>query len=272
MASNSLGTTNSNDIAFLTLGKVPTVTTVEATNTTPISAQLNAIINANYFSTTVSFEYGTSTSYGNTVAATQSPVTGNTNTNVSSNIIGLTGGITYHFRVKAVNSFGTAYGTDKTFIAVYAIGGNVNGGIIFYIDGTGQHGLVCAPTDQVTIAGADWGCYNSTITGADGTALGTGNQNTIDIVNGCLTEGIAAKICYDLDLNGYTDWYLPSKDELDLMYTNLKAAGLSSFSSDFYWSSSEYSYGSAWLQDFRNGTKSANVKFGKLDVRAVRSF
>jgi hypothetical protein len=271
-AVNSLGTTYSNDITFTTLGQVPIVTTLAATSITPMAAQLNATVNANYLSTVVTFEYGSTISYGNTTTATQSPVTGNTSTNVSADITGLVVGATYHFRAKAENSLGTTYGSDMIFSAVYVIGGNANGGIIFYIDVTGLHGLVCAPTNQSTSAA--WGCSGTTLLGADGTAIGTGNQNTIDIINGCSTTGIAAKICYDLVLNGYTDWFLPSSEELGFMYTNLKANGLGSFANSYYWSSTEVSYNGAWALQFQDGSQNVfgMYKYSNYNVRAVRAF
>ena len=114
-AVNSLGTTYSDDITFTTLGQVPTVTTLAATNTNISSATLNGSVNANYLSTDVTFEYGTTTNYGSTASATQTPVTGNTITNASVSITGLFEGTIYHFRVKAVNSLGTSYGSDMTF-------------------------------------------------------------------------------------------------------------------------------------------------------------
>jgi len=134
-----------------------------------------------------------------------------------------------------------------------------------------RHGLIAAPSDQST--GAEWGCYGTNITGANGSAIGTGAQNTIDIVNGCTTTGIAARICNDLVLNGYSDWYLPSKDELNKLYLNKTSIG--GFASNYYWSSSEYVGGetySAWGQDFSNGSRG---NYGKNDanyVRAVRTF
>jgi uncharacterized protein (TIGR02145 family) len=112
---NSLGTTYSNDLTFTTLGLVPTVTTLAATSISSTGATLNGTVNANYLSTIVTFEYGTTTSYGSNAPATQSPLTGSTNTNVGSSITELTGGTIYHFRVKAVNSLGTSYGSDMTF-------------------------------------------------------------------------------------------------------------------------------------------------------------
>ncbi|MBK6966763.1 MAG: DUF1566 domain-containing protein [Bacteroidales bacterium] len=130
------------------------------------------------------------------------------------------------------------------------------------------HGLIAAPYDQ---GGAQWGCSGTAITGADGTALGTGNQNTTDIMADCATAGIAARICGDLVLNGYIDWYLPSKDELNKLYINRIAIG--GFASAFYWSSSEADAGNAWGQSLHHGGQQANLKSTNGDrVRAVRAF
>ena len=146
-----------------------------------------------------------------------------------------------------------------------AIGDTHQGGIIFYLDGLGG-GLIAAPTDQSS--GAQWGCYGTLISGADGTAIGTGAQNTIDIEAGCSTAGTAADICANLELSGYTDWYLPSKDELYKLYLNRTAVG--GFAFAWYWSSTENGYGGAWsLRNYSWGT------FTKEDyyyVRAVRAF
>lgn len=151
------------------------------------------------------------------------------------------------------------------------------GGVIFYLDGTGG-GLVCTVSDLSSEA--QWGCFGTVISGADGTAIGTGAQNTIDIEAGCTTPGIAADICANLSLNGYTDWFLPSKDELNEMYINKAAIdataianGGAAFASANYWSSSEYSNHTAWEQNFNSGNQYHDYGKGNPNrVRAVRAF
>jgi len=93
----------------------PTVTTGSATSVTETSATLNGTVNANDLSTTVTFEYGLTDSYGSEVTADQSPVTGSTATAVSTDLSSLTASTTYHYRVKAVSTGGTTYGDDMEF-------------------------------------------------------------------------------------------------------------------------------------------------------------
>ena len=163
-----------------------------------------------------------------------------------------------------------------------AIGDSHQGGIIFYLDANGG-GLIAAPTDQSS--SAEWGCYGTGISGADGTAIGTGNQNTIDIEAGCTTSGTAADICANLTLGGYSDWFLPSQDELNLMWINLADSdgdgenygvtdpnNLGGFAYNFYWSSTEgVNYG-ALFQSFSSGGQTDSYKYDINNVRAVRAF
>ncbi len=112
---NSEGTTNGGDMSFTTLVPKPAATTNAATSISSTGATLNGSINAKNGSTTVTFEYGLTTSYGTTVTADQSPVTGSAATSVSKAITGLAAGVTYHYRVVGVNAGGTTYGLDKSF-------------------------------------------------------------------------------------------------------------------------------------------------------------
>jgi len=117
-----------NDFLSFT-GLKPTTSTQAASVITTTGAILNGTVNANDLSTTVTFEYGTTTDYGSTATATQNPVSGHDNTAVSAAISDLSPGTTYHFRVKSVNSLGTVYGSDYVFITFN----------ITDIDGNGYH-------------------------------------------------------------------------------------------------------------------------------------
>jgi hypothetical protein len=162
---------------------------------------------------------------------------------------------------------------DDGSCTALAIGDTYHGGIVFYLDGIGG-GLTAAIGDQST--STSWGCYGTIITGADGTAIGTGNQNTIDIEAECTSSGNAADLCANLILSGYNDWFLPSRDELELMYLNLHSQGLGSFSNDYYWSSSEWGPNDSWYVYFLDGTVSylhpPIHKGDAASVRAVRAF
>ena len=204
---------------------------------------------------------------------------GNGTGSFTSNLSGLTASTTYYLRAYAINSAGTAYGNELIFTtlasAALAIGDSYQGGFIFYLDGLGG-GLIAAPTNQST--SAPWGCYGTTISGADGIVIGTGNQNTIDIEAGCSTFGTAADICANLVLSGYTDWFLPSRDELYLMHQNIgpgNALGLGNvggFALNYYWSSTEGSNFLAWGQNFSVVSQNGNGKVSANYVRAVRAF
>ena len=146
------------------------------------------------------------------------------------------------------------------------IGVNFQGGIIFYLDGTGQHGLISATSDQS--AAAEWGCFGALI--GTSAANGAGQSNTTAIIAGCSTADIAARLCDDLVLNGYNDWFLPSKDEIYQMYLQKDLIG--GFNTYIYWSSSEYFAGYSWYQNFYNGVQAWDYKNYTKTVRAVRAF
>jgi len=156
------------------------------------------------------------------------------------------------------------------------IGKTWQGGIIFYIDGTGEHGLVAAPTDQSS--GIQWSNGSAIATGITGTAVGTGLANTNKIIKMQGAGSYAAKLCANLVIGQYSDWYLPSKDELNLMYYNIgpgAAAPLTNIGdfdiNNLYWSSSEFREGDAWYHNFVNGQIGGTNKDQAWGVRAVRT-
>ena len=168
----------------------------------------------------------------------------------------------------------------------YTVGDFALGGIVFWVDETGQHGLVCAKTDQNS--GVRWyaGFYGNTQAKGDGPLAG--EMNTAIIIASQVAIGddgstYAARICAELQITEggktYGDWYLPSKEELNLMYQNkatidvtANANGGNGFASDYYWSSTEISNGDAWGQYFGNGYQSNYSKSTPLYVRAIRAF
>ena len=150
------------------------------------------------------------------------------------------------------------------------------GGFVFYDAGSVQSWgryLEAAPVDQS--AGHVWiegGSTQSTLNGNTSTGIGTGQTNSDAIVAQTGHTGSAAKLCLDYSHSGYDDWFLPSKDELDLMYENLKREEIGSFAAAYYWPSSEYSSNFARLQSFSNGGQYANYKSDDCRVRSVRAF
>jgi hypothetical protein len=190
----------------------------------------------------------------------------------TSSMTGLSVFSIYYVRAYATNSIGTAYGNQVSFQTLsFAIGLAYQGGIIIYLDETLQHGIISATTDQGV--GGAWGCYGFAMGTSPG--IGTGQANTTAIVNGCGTAGIAARICDDLVLNGYDDWYLPSRDELYLMYLQRDVIG--GFAVTEFWSSSEDTEVSApayfaHYVAFYDGGQHWADKRNEHYVRAVRSF
>jgi hypothetical protein len=115
VATNSSGTRYGSDRTFTTLAATgpPVAITNPATNVASSSATLNGTVDPHGLTTSVHFQYGTTTSYGLTTP--NQSKSGNTYQNVSANISGLSASTTYHFRIVATNSSGTRYGSDRTF-------------------------------------------------------------------------------------------------------------------------------------------------------------
>jgi len=168
----------------------------------------------------------------------------------------------------------------------YALGDvGPGGGTIFYVD------MARSAGSQFWEVGSDlgtagWGCRGTNIVGT-GTAIGTGQTNTGLIKTGCVTAGIAARVA-SATAGGLSDWFLPSKDELNQLckYARMQSTAVvnqavvcdatgtlrSGFASGLYWSSSQFSASNAWFQSFGNGGQLDASKGLPLRVRPVRAF
>ena len=167
---------------------------------------------------------------------------------------------------------------NTSYTPLYQIDDMVQGGIVFYVDATGQHGLVAALED---LEGTfEWGCFEEYVDGADSKWIGSGLQNTMDITNqGCATEdgGItAAQAALDAEINGYSDWHLPSSGELYQMYITIgqgsENGNLGGFENIWYWSSSENVPTNSFYVNFNNGVTNTIYKAIPTSVRVIRSF
>ena len=164
--------------------------------------------------------------------------------------------------------------------ATYSIGDIVNGGVVFWLDSKGQHGLVAAFSD-VGSSWLDWDCYGSDLPNVPnvpyddnpsglGAEIGDGFNNTNNILKDCPTAPAA------LAARSYgPDWFLPSAKALNQMYLKKEiletVSGFTAFSID-YWSSTEVGDTSAWARDFDAGNQINSKKTNPHSVRAVRAF
>jgi hypothetical protein len=194
-------------------------------------------------------------------------------------LTGLRLATTYYVRAYATNGVGTAYGNEVTFTtaATYSFGDSGPArGFIFYYNASAMspwHYLEAAGNDQTaTMAGglAVWG--DETVSLATPAGIGSGLTNTATIVISFgAGTGFAAGLCDALVLGSQSDWFLPSKDELNQMWVNLATIG--NFSSGYYWSSSENATADAWTQSLVGGGLQTYPKGNAtVNTRCVRRF
>ncbi len=156
------------------------------------------------------------------------------------------------------------------------IGDFYEGGVVFWLDGSKNHGLVCAVND---LGYTSWGDLNFSYESSD--LIGEGEQNTAGLVLLSSVEGSAIDICSELNLNGFSDWFLPNKKELEFIaFSKAKINVASSnngggvFTHDAYWSSSTYFDTDAYAYNCNVNTGDFDVVYRSnlFGVRAVRSF
>lgn len=158
-------------------------------------------------------------------------------------------------------------------VSAHYRGEQYQGGIVFWVDEAGEHGLISAAEDLN--AELPWFNGNYIITKAfrDGVFAGRSNTNLIAEVQGETIINYAARVVLVYNGAGYNDWYLPSKYELNLMYKLRDVIG--GFSDHFYWSSTELMVSpllGACVQHFGNGDQFVSLKEKTGSVRAIRSF
>ena len=176
----------------------------------------------------------------------------------------------------------------NNLVVGFGVGDFHQGGVVFHLFVPGEtgyvsgeiHGLIAAVADQSS--GIQWYNGSYVTTGATATAIGTGSANTDAIISaqGATETSYAAGLARAYTGGEYTDWFLPSKDELNQMYTNKAtinatalANGGSNFSNNYYWSSTEVGSNNTWDQSFGYGTQYDDYGKGTTDsVRAVRAF
>ena len=254
-----------------TTGLTTTTGTIGAT-----SAVLGGVISStNGVSSSVGVIYSTDANFGTySTSIIQSNAAAGTYTGT---ITGLTSLTNYYVKSFVVNSAGTSYGPVVSFTTASppppAAGDNYGGGKIFYIFQPGDSGYVAGETHGLIAATSDTQGYR--VFGCRGwpsgtsTTLGTGTANTTTLL-GCSETNFAAKLARAVRDGGYTDWSLPSKDELNKLYLNRNSVG--NFIDVNYWSSSESNAWYAWYQSFSDGSQNQDDKNAQKGIRAIRTF
>jgi len=204
---------------------------------------------------------------------------GASSTNFSSLVGNLLSDTTYYIKAYAATALDTFYSNitsiNTTVASQFYVGQLYNGGVIFYVDSTGSHGLIASTND---LGRYQWGCQGNFIDSTQ-SSLGYGEYNSTRISANCYsTSPTAASACLNAVISGYGDWYLPSYNELQLLKTNLYNNGYTQyFDTDegSYWSSTEISATQAMQLEFYFGGWYVGTPPGKTNQRKVhpiRSF
>jgi hypothetical protein len=169
----------------------------------------------------------------------------------------------FNTTTKAFECFnGTAW-----YSTVHYIGESYGGGIVFYVYDNGQHGLITDIKDKTS---SEWfnGASKLCNVSKDGINGGISNTDRIIIIQGA--GNYAAQSCANNNAGNYADWYLPSKYELNLLYLHRSVVG--GFSSNYYFSSTEFDTYNVWCQNFKNGIQNTDGKYNTYGIRPIRAF
>lgn len=271
-ATNSVGTGYGDVVTIITTKvlTVPVLTTDAVTAINHNSAFMSGEVTSDGNATV--------TARGVCYSTTQNPTIANTTIQLGSGIggfftsvPGLAVNTTYYVRTYATNSIGTGYGNQVSFTAAFIIGNAYQGGRIFFVDNTKLHGLITATNDQS--AGARWNNTSNPYANVNAYSVDDGVANTNTMISVIGNTGNAAAVCRAYTGGGYTDWYLPSINELYKLY--LQKTIIGNFQPVLYWSSTASSTfnANAWAQHFGNGSSYNDRDKTELNwVRAIRRF
>ena len=160
--------------------------------------------------------------------------------------------------------------------STYTIGDFAQGGVVFWVNPSGTHGKVVSIYD---VGRTRWSNISGLI-GPSAQSNINGAGNTVAIIMQTGHTSSAARHCADLGDGGFDDWYLPSKDELNDVYSNRVAITITAlanggegFVPDYYWTSTEENGSDAFQQDFEAGGQGGDDKGSSTGtIRAIRAF
>lgn len=282
-ASNYLGIKYGNELSFTTAASVLPI--FSGTNSVSAIKASLATVSANLYTDggepILEKGFCWSTSANPTIADFKSSTTNPSTGLFSANLTDLTLATTYYVRAYATTSLGTTYNDPVQFStsSVLSVGEKYYGGTIAYILTASDPGYISGETHGLVVANSDANIINIPWSTALSSSLntsneiGTGRSNTalISAYTGA-NISYAAYLCSSQTIGGYSDWYLPSKDELYKIYLN--KAQLPGFRNSRYWTSTQNSASltTAWYQDFNVGVQASLSVSIRCYVRPVRSF